>query len=134
MAFEQGKYEAAVTYFHEATISGAYFERYDVLEEAFRLAAEAHLVAGRKGPYAPLTPAVAASHKLRFLNASLLTSMGEQLTSNGDLPAATAATQARNAIGRREMARRGRRPVELPDGRRTCVAAISRPARRLRPR
>src|SRR5206468_5670754 len=39
IAFEQGKFEAAVTYCHEATISGAYFERFDVMEEAFRLGA-----------------------------------------------------------------------------------------------
>ena len=34
LAFEQGKYDAAITYFHEATISAAFFERYDVMEEA----------------------------------------------------------------------------------------------------
>ena len=49
IAFEQTKYEAAVTYFHEATISAAYFDRYDVLEEAFRLAAESYSLSGKKG-------------------------------------------------------------------------------------
>src|SRR5262245_36734119 len=106
IAFEQGKYEAAVTYFHEATISGAYFERYDVLEEAFRLGAEAYLLAGKKGAYPPLAPAIAQTspNKARILHASLATSLAEQLISAGELPAATTAlNQARGAIGRHEM-------------------------------
>src|SRR5205823_3377053 len=104
IALEQGKYEAAVTYFHEATISGAYFERYDVLEEAFRLAAEAHLLGGQKGAYPPLAPAMATLSKVRMLNVSLLTSLAEQMIARGELPAATAAlTQARTSTGRHEM-------------------------------
>jgi hypothetical protein len=104
IALEEGKYEAAITYFHEATISGAYFERYDVLEEAFRLAAEAHLLAGRKGVYPPLPLAVASLNKIKYLNVSLLTSWAEQLLTNRELPAATTAlTQARTSTGRREM-------------------------------
>jgi tetratricopeptide (TPR) repeat protein len=104
IAFEQGKYEAAITYFHEATISGAYFERYDILEEAFRLAAEAHLLAGHKGAYPPLPLAIASLSKVRMLNVSLLTSLAEQMIANRELPAATTAlTQARGATGRHEM-------------------------------
>src|SRR5262245_51055574 len=98
LAFEQGKYDAAVTYCHEATLSGSYFERYEVMEEAFRRGSEAHLVAGQKGVYAPLAPAIASLHKVRFLNASLLTSLAEQLITSGDLTAAASAlTQARGA-------------------------------------
>ncbi len=107
IAFEQGKYEAAVTYFHEATISGAYFERFDVLEEAFRLGAEAHLLSGKKGAYPPIAPAMAqfSPNKARILHASLVTSLAEQLISSGELmAAATALNQARGAIGRHEMA------------------------------
>ncbi|MBW8883883.1 MAG: CHAT domain-containing protein [Planctomycetia bacterium] len=106
IAFEQGKFEAAVTYFHEATISGAYFERYDVLEEAFRLATEAYFLSGKKGAYPPLAPAMAqmSPNKARMLHASLVTSLAEQLISGGELPAtATAINQARSAIGRHEM-------------------------------
>ncbi len=104
IAFEQGKYEAAVTYLHEATISGAYFERYDVLEEAFRLAGEAHLLGGQKGVYPPLPLAVTQLGKIKFLNVSLLTSWAEQLLASQQLPAAaTALTQARTTTGRREM-------------------------------
>jgi len=105
IAFEQGKYDAAVTYCHEATISGAYFERYDLLEEAFRIGAEAHLLAGRKGVYAPLAPAMASMQKVRMLQVSLLTSLAEQLIANGDITAAAnSLSQARNAVGRREFA------------------------------
>jgi tetratricopeptide (TPR) repeat protein len=104
IAFEQGKYEAATTYFHEATISGAYFDRFDVLEEAFRLGAEAHLLAGRKGVYAPLQPAIAGLSRNRMVQASLVTSLAEQLTTGGELAAAAnALSQARGTIGRREM-------------------------------
>ena len=87
------------------TISAVYFERYEVLEEAFRLGAEAHLLAGQKGVYPPLAPVVATFNKQRMLQASLLTSLGEQMLTKGELPAASAAlSQARNTVGRREMA------------------------------
>lgn len=105
IAYEQGKFEAATTYFHEATISGAHFERRDVLEEAFRLGAEAHLLAGGKGAYPPLAPAAASFGRVRMLQASLLTSLAEQLITTGEVhPAANAVAQAKNALGRREMA------------------------------
>jgi len=104
LAFEQGKYDAAATYFYEATISGAWFDRYEVLEEAFRRGTESHLLAGGKGVYGPLAPAAAAYYKSRWLHASLLTSLAEQLLEAGNLPSsATAAAQARSAITRREM-------------------------------
>jgi hypothetical protein len=104
LAFEQAKYEAAVTYFHEATISAAYFERYDVMEEAFRFGAEAHFAATQKGGYAPLAPAAASHQRNRFLQASLLTSLAEQLATNGEMTAAAnAVTQARATVGRHEM-------------------------------
>jgi tetratricopeptide (TPR) repeat protein len=104
IAYEQGKYEAAITYFHEATISGAHFERRDVLEEAFRLGAEAHLLAGRKGAYPPLAPAAATFSRVRWLHASLLASLAEQLITMGEVnPATNALAQAKSTIGRREM-------------------------------
>ncbi len=105
IAFEQGKYDAAKTYFHEASISAHYFERRDVMEEAFRLGAEAHLLAGSKGAYPPLNPAIASLSRVRMLSASLLIALAEQLISAGELaPATSVIAQARNTIGRREMA------------------------------
>lgn len=103
-AFEQGQYEAAKTYLHEATISAYYFERRDVMEEAFRLGGEAHLLAGGKGVYPPLSPAIAALSRVRMVHTSLLVSLAEELLSAGELaPATTAVSQARSAIGRRDM-------------------------------
>jgi hypothetical protein len=105
LAFEQGKYDAATTFFHESTISAAYFERYDVMEEAFRLGAQAHLVSGQPGAYAPLVPAAAAARKYRLLQASILASLADCLCTAGDLKGATGAlNQARAAMNRREMA------------------------------
>lgn len=104
LAFRQGKYDAAVTLFMEATYSGAYFDRYDVLEEAFRYAALAHLVKGGQGVPAPLAPAIAWAKRVRILQVSLLTSMGEILATNGDVAGATAALgQARGVINRSDM-------------------------------
>jgi tetratricopeptide (TPR) repeat protein len=80
LAYEQGKYDAAITYLHEATISAAFFDRYDVMEEAFRLGAEAHLVSGQKGVYPPLVPAtLALAKKSRPLSVSLLTSLADDV-------------------------------------------------------
>jgi CHAT domain-containing protein len=106
LALEQGKFEAAITYFHEATISGIHFERYDVVEEAFRLAAEAHLLSRKPGVYPPLTAAVNSPimRRSRVLQVSLLASLAEHLCSAGDTSGAAAAlAQARNAMVRREM-------------------------------
>jgi len=106
LAFEQGKYDAAITYLHEATISAAFFDRYDVMEEAFRLGAEAHAVSGQKGLYPPLLPAsLALSKKSRPLAVSLLTSLAEQLCSGGELSRAAATiAEAHSAQGRHALA------------------------------
>lgn len=105
LAFEQGKYDAAATFFHEATISGAFFERYDVMEEGFRLGALAHSVAGQPGIYAPLVPAAAASRKYRMIQTSVLASLAEQLCIAGNLTeAASTIGQAKNNMNRRDMA------------------------------
>lgn len=105
LAFEQGKYDAAATFCHESTISAFYFERYDVMEEAFRLGALAHIVSGKPGVYAPLVPAAAASKKYRMLQASILASLADNLCTVGDLRGAAGAIgEARAAMTRREMA------------------------------
>ena len=104
LAFEQGKYDPAIAYAHEATISAALFDRYDVLEEAFRLAAKAHVVSGKKGIYPPLTAAVTTSKGVPMLHVSLLTLLAEQYCSLGQMPAAaTAIGQAKSGMNRRDM-------------------------------
>jgi hypothetical protein len=104
LAMEQGKYEIAVNYFHDASVSAAHFDLYVVMEEAFRLGAEAHLMSGQQGVYRPLAPAIAATQKVRLLQVSLMTSLAEHLLAAGELPEASQAIgQAKSTIGRREM-------------------------------
>jgi tetratricopeptide (TPR) repeat protein len=104
LAMEQGKYDVAINFFHDATISAAYFDLYVVMEEGFRLGAECHLIAGQKGVYSPLAPAIAATQKVRMLQVSLMASLADQLLAAGDLAGAVQAIgQARGTMGRREM-------------------------------
>jgi CHAT domain-containing protein len=105
LAFEQGKYDSAITFFHEATISAVYFNRYEVMEEGFRLGALAHTVSGQKGIYPPLVPAAAASKRVPMVQTSILAALAEQLCSAGDLSdAASTIGQARGNLNRRDMA------------------------------
>jgi hypothetical protein len=104
LAFQEGKYDPAITYFHEATISAAYFDRFDVMEEAFRLGSLAHLVSNQKGIYPPLVPA-AAWTRVPTLQTTLFTALADNLITQGQLPAATAAlADANKALGRADMA------------------------------
>ena len=106
LAFEQGKYDAAATLFHESTISAAYFDRFDVMEEGFRLGQLAHVVSAQKGVYPPLVPAAAWSKqkRLRALNVSIAIALGENLRIAGETSDATAAlNQARTNLARAEM-------------------------------
>jgi tetratricopeptide (TPR) repeat protein len=106
LAFRQAKYDAAITFFLEATYAAAYFERYDVMEEAFRHAALAHVVKGGKGDVTALAAAAAWARqkRVRILQASLWTSLAEIHLTNGDLQGATAAVgQARSAMNRSGM-------------------------------
>ena len=106
LAFEQGKYDAAMQSAHEATISAAYFDRYEVMEEAFRLGALAHIVSGQKGIYPPLVPAAVWTRKISFVHTSILTALADNAVSVGDLPAATAAiADANKAVNRTDMPR-----------------------------
>jgi CHAT domain-containing protein len=107
LAFQQGKYEAAMTMFHEATISAAFFNRYDIMAEGFRWGQLAHLVSAQKGIYPPLVPAIAWSKQngTRTLTVTLLTALGENLLIAGDVNGATATLAlARSSLGRAEMA------------------------------
>jgi tetratricopeptide (TPR) repeat protein len=104
LAFEQGKYDAAMTYCHESTLSAAAFERYDVMEDAFRIGAQAHSVAGKQGINPPLSAAALAAKNIPMLQVSLLTSLAEQNCTAGQMPAAQAAiNQAQKAAARRDL-------------------------------
>ena len=107
LAFEQGKYDVALTMFSEATFSAAYFDRYEVMEEAFRYAAVTHVVSGQKGPMAGLAAASgwAKQKRIRMMNITVLTSLAETLDYAGDAAgAADAIAQARREMARAEMA------------------------------
>ena len=104
LAFEQGKYDAAGTFFHEATISAAYFDRYDVMEEGFRLGALTHIVSGQKGVYSPLAAAAAWSRRIPLLQTSIYIALAENLATAGDLQAASSAiSNASKSINRSDM-------------------------------
>ncbi len=104
LAFKQGKFDAAQTYFLESTYSATYFDRYDVMEEAFRLGALTHLISGQNGVYAPLAKAGLAYKRIKMLHASLMISLAEQFSTRGETSlAAQALSQARGSLNGNEM-------------------------------
>ncbi len=107
IAFDQEKYEAALTYFLEATYSAAWFDRFDVMEEAFRLAQSTYVMSGQPGVFAPIGPAIvwAKAKRMRTLNVTLLTGLAENLAATGDLNnASNSIGQARTNLARAEGA------------------------------
>jgi len=104
LAFEAGKYDAAMTFFHEATISAAFFDRYEVMEEAFRLGGLAHILSGQKGVYPPLPLAAAQLRKYPVVTVSICTALADCLTTSGDLTKAAAAiAEGTKAMNRSDM-------------------------------
>lgn len=106
IAYKQGKYDAAQALLLESTYSAAFFERWDVMEEAFRYGTQAHIISGQKGVYPPLVAAAAwaKQKRVKMLNASLLISLAENLATNGETSAAAAAlNQAKATMNRTEM-------------------------------
>jgi tetratricopeptide (TPR) repeat protein len=112
LATARGDYVVASQHFEEASYAAYYYldsGRYPdagVLEEAFRYGAAVHLMANRKGMFAPLAPALqwAASTRLRQLQVSLMLSAAENHAVLGQtVPAAQGLEEARLAIGRRAM-------------------------------
>jgi tetratricopeptide (TPR) repeat protein len=101
LAAAQGKYDAAIKYYHEATISAAYFDRADIMEEGFRLGTEAFLASGGKGVYPPLVPAALWARKLPMLQTSILTALADNLITVGDVPKAIGFLGDANAAMRR---------------------------------
>ncbi len=106
LAMARGSYPAALNFFQEATFTAAHYQDWGVLEEAFRAAALAHLLANGKGVYPPLASAIqwANVKNLRQLQASLLLSAVENHAVSGQTrDAARRLDEARLAIGRRTM-------------------------------
>lgn len=107
IAFSAEKYDVALTSFIEATYSAAWFDRFDVMEEAFRHAQLTHVISGQPGVLAPIVPALAwaKQKRLRTLQLTLLTGLTENLLATGDLNgAANAIGLAKGGIGRAECA------------------------------
>jgi tetratricopeptide (TPR) repeat protein len=106
IAFRQGQYATAATYFLESTFAGAAFGQYHLMRDAFYGGLVSHFVSGQKGLYPPLEPAAAwARRDSRALQAWLLLMSAENYATLGDTVQATRAlTQARQTTGTREMA------------------------------
>jgi hypothetical protein len=86
LALDGGDYKTAATWLEEASYSAFYYERPEVIEESLRLRQLVHILAGQKGIYAPLIPAVkwANVENLREIQSSLLTALAEQYALAGD--------------------------------------------------
>lgn len=95
LALEEGKYDQAGTCFMEATYVAAQFGIAEEMEEAFRGAQLAWLLAGTGEPFAPLVPAGtwAKKSEYRALHASLLLLAGENLNLLGRTAEADAILQ-----------------------------------------
>ena len=101
----RANYSGAIKFFHEASISAAYFEDFGLLEEAFRCGSLSYLLANRKGVYPPLVPAAQwARANFRQLRVSLHLCVAEhQATMGLTRDAAARLDEAQTLIGRRTM-------------------------------
>jgi tetratricopeptide (TPR) repeat protein len=81
IAFEDGKYDDAYTWFAQATLSAAEYSDYGVVEEGFRYCYLIHVIQNRKGVLAELAPATGWAKKVggRELQASLLVLAAESM-------------------------------------------------------
>jgi tetratricopeptide (TPR) repeat protein len=105
LSFQQKQFANASRFFFEATISGALFEQYDVMEEAFRGGVLTHIITGQKGLYPPLAGAIEWSQReSRWLEVSLLLAAAQNAAElNESGTAAGFVDQARRRTGRREI-------------------------------
>ncbi len=106
LAMERHDYETALKFFTESTYSAGQFFDAILLEEAFRRGTEAHILANEKGIYPPLPAAHAwaKTKRIRWLTASLSLDLCEnEIENNRPREAAARLTEARQAIGNREM-------------------------------
>lgn len=107
LALARGDWDAAATWFHDATVSAFQFEDGHLMIEAFRHASLTQLVANRPGVLPSLSPAAewAKVQDLRALRVSLLLALAEQLLAAGKTPeAASVLKEAEAVVARREMA------------------------------
>jgi tetratricopeptide (TPR) repeat protein len=107
LAFAQEQYDAALSYFLEATYSAAWFDRFDVMEEAFREAQLTYLISGQPGVFKPVANAVAwgKTKRLKTFQVTLLTGAAENLLATGDVAgAANMIGLARSGLARAEAA------------------------------
>lgn len=105
LAFAQEKYDVALTYFMEATYSAAWFDRFEVMEEAFREAQLTHIISGQPGVLSPVANAVGwgKAKRLKTYQVTLLAGAAENLLAIGDLNgAANTIGLARGGLGRAE--------------------------------
>ena len=108
LAAERGDYPTASQHFEEASYAAFYYFDPAILEEAFRSGALVHLMANRKGMFAPLAPALQwcrANVHLHQLHASLALLAAENYLVTGNAAAANEMLgEAHMVIGRRQMA------------------------------
>jgi len=105
LSFQQEQFANASMFYFEATISGALFEQFDVMEEAFRGGLLTHIVTGQKGIYPPLANATEwAQRESRWLEVSLLVAAAQNAVElNESVSAAALVDRARRRVGRREI-------------------------------
>ncbi len=105
LSIQQKQFTNAAKFYFEATISGALFEQFDVMEEAFRNGLLTHIVTGQKGLYPPLAGATDWSQRQsRWLEVSLLLAAAQNSAELNEPVAAVAfVDQARRRAARTEI-------------------------------
>jgi hypothetical protein len=105
LSFDQEQYPTAARFFLEASLSAAWFQQHDVIEESLRWGAITHQVSGQKGLYPPLDSAAAwARRESQYLEASLTVAAAENAAAANETSAAAAlAEQARRRMIRTDM-------------------------------
>lgn len=105
LALRQGRFDEGQLLLLEATYPAVVYEQFDIIEEALRWGALAHIVSGSQGAYAPVAAAIGWPRKsTAHLATSLLLEQTEQLLRTQPNAAPAMLEQARRALGRRQMA------------------------------
>lgn len=103
IAFEDGKYDDAYTWFAQATLSAAEYNDYGAIEEGFRYCYLIHVMQNRKGVLTELQPATVWAKRVgvRELQASLLVLAAENFAVQRQTkPAAALMQQATGLMNR----------------------------------
>jgi CHAT domain-containing protein len=103
-----GEYEQAVNWFNEAALSAFFYDRFEVVDEAFQLLCLAHIASGHGGIPPTLAAATAWANRKNFeeMYASLLLRTAEGYAVAGKVKqAASTLGQVHRAIGRSDMAK-----------------------------